>query len=247
VNKDLEVLIALQRLDTEADEASRKLADEPKRQQAFEARLETARGHVNDAKARLTESQNARREIEKQVAVHQGRLSKFRDQLMAVKTNVEYQAMQKEIEFAQKEIKGLEDTILERMLEGDDLTAGLKKAEGELAVEQKAVDAEKRTLTAELAQLRTTAERLTAERKTLVSSLDPKVFAIFESVSRRRHGIAMAQARDGICTICHVRMRPQVFNTVLRNEEILQCDHCNRIFYYVPGPPASTGATPPAL
>jgi uncharacterized protein len=247
VNKDLEGLIALQRLDTEADDASRKLADEPKRQQSFEARLETARGRVNDAKARLTDSQNARRAIEKEVAVHQGRLSKFRDQLMAVKTNVEYQAMQKEIEFAQKEIKGLEDSILERMLEGDDLTAGLKKAEGELASEQKAVDEEKRALTAELAQLRTTVERLTAERKTLVSSLDPKVLAIFESVSRRRHGVAMAQARDGICTICHVRLRPQIFNTILRNEDILQCDSCGRILYYVPGPPASTGATPPAL
>jgi len=247
VNKDLEGLIALQRLDSEADEARRKLADEPKRQQAFEARLETARTHVNDAKARLTESQNARRTIEKEVAVHQGRLSKFRDQLMAVKTNVEYQAMQKEIEFAQKEIKGLEDTILERMLESDDLGAALKKAEGELAAEQKAVDAEKRALSAEMAQLRTTLERLTAERKTLVSTLDPKVFATFESVARRRHGVAMALAREGICTICHVRLRPQVFNTVLRNEEILQCDSCGRILYYVPGPPASAGTAPPAL
>jgi len=247
MNKDLEGLIALQRLDSEAGDASRKLADEPKRQQAFEARLEAAHGHVNDAKARLTESQNARRVIEKEVAVHQGRLSKFRDQLMAVKTNVEYQAMQKEIEFAQKEIKGLEDSILERMLEGDDLTAGLKKAEGELAAEQKAVDAEKRALSTELAQLKTTVERLTAERKTLVGSLDPKVLATFESVSRRRHGIAMALARDGICTICHVRLRPQVFNTILRNEDILQCDSCGRILYYVPGPPASTGASPSAL
>ena len=246
MNKDLEGLIALQRLDSEAGDASRRVADEPKRQRAFEARLEAARGHVNDAKARLTESQNARRVIEKEVAVHQGRLSKFRDQLMAVKTNVEYQAMQKEIEFAQKEIKGLEDTILERMLEGDDLTAGLKKAEGELAAEQKAVDAEKRALSTELAQLKTTVERLTAERKTLVGSLDPKVLATFESVSRRRHGIAMALARDGICTICHVRLRPQVFNTILRNEDILQCDSCGRILYYVPGPPASTGASSPS-
>jgi predicted nucleic acid-binding Zn-ribbon protein len=246
VNKNLEGLIALQRVDTEADDASRKLADEPKRQQAFEARLEAARRHVNDAKARLTESQNARRVIEKEVAVHQGRLSKFRDQLMAVKTNVEYQAMQKEIEFAQKEIKGLEDTILERMLEGDDLAAGLKKAESELAAEQKAVDAEKRALSTELAQLQTTVERLTAERKTLVSSVDPKVLATFEAVSRRRHGIGMALARDGICTICHVRLRPQVFNTILRNEEILQCDSCGRILYYVPGPPASAGASPSA-
>ncbi len=243
MNKNIESLIALQRLDSEAEDAGRRLADEPKRQAAFEARLEAARGHVANAKERLTESQNARRTIEKEVAVHQGRLSKFRDQLMAVKTNNEYQAMQKEIEFAQKEIKGLEDTILERMLEGDDLTAALKKAEAELAAEQKAVDGEKRALTAELTQLRTTVERLTSERKTLVSSLDPQVFATFDLVSRRRHGVAMAQARDGICTICHVRLRPQVYNTVLRNEEILQCDHCGRILYYVPGPPASTGAS----
>jgi predicted nucleic acid-binding Zn-ribbon protein len=246
MNKDLEGLIALQRLDSEADDAGRRLADEPKRQQAFEARLETARARVNEAKARLTDSQNARRGIEKEVAVHQGRLSKFRDQLMAVKTNVEYQAMQKEIEFAQKEIKGLEDTILERMLEGDDLTAALKKAEAELASEQKAVDAEKRALAADLAQLRTTLERLTAERKTLVTSLSPQAFATFDSVARRRHGVAMAPARDGICTICHVRLRPQVFNTVLRNEEILQCDSCGRILYFVPSPPPSAGASSPA-
>jgi predicted nucleic acid-binding Zn-ribbon protein len=242
VNKDLEGLIALQRLDSEADDARRRVADEPKRQEAFEARLESARARVAEAKTRLADSQNARRAIEKEVAVHQGRLSKFRDQLMSVKTNVEYQAMQKEIEFAQKEIKGLEDTILERMLEGDDLSAGLKTAEGGLAAEQKTVDSEKRALAAELTQLRTTLERLTAERTALVSSLDPRVFATFDLVSRRRHGVAMAQARDGICTICHVRLRPQIYNTVLRNEEILQCDSCGRILYHVPGPPASTGA-----
>ena len=42
---------------------------------------------------------------------------------MAVKTNVEYQAMQKEIEFAQTEVKKLEDQMLERMVEADELTA----------------------------------------------------------------------------------------------------------------------------
>jgi len=36
--------------------------------------------------------------------------------------------------------------------------------------------------------------------------------------------------------VCHVRLRPQVFNTVRRNDAILQCDHCNRILYFVPPP-----------
>jgi predicted nucleic acid-binding Zn-ribbon protein len=42
----------------------------------------------------------------------------------------------------------------------------------------------------------------------------------------------MAEARDGICTICHVRLRPQVFNNVRGNEEIIQCDSCQRILYW---------------
>jgi predicted nucleic acid-binding Zn-ribbon protein len=73
------------------------------------------------------------------------------------------------------------------------------------------------------------------------------VLAIFEKVSRRRNGVAVAEARGGICTICHVRLRPQVFNTVRRNEQIVQCDHCQRILYFVPTAAAATdGITQPA-
>jgi predicted nucleic acid-binding Zn-ribbon protein len=84
---------------------------------------------VPQAKARLAENQSARRTVEKDVALHQSRLSKFRETAMAVKTNQEYHAVQKEIAFAQTEIKTLEDKILEQMIEADELTAALKKAE----------------------------------------------------------------------------------------------------------------------
>src|SRR5262245_29197434 len=100
MHADLERVIALQRLDSAAHDAQRRLAEEPERQKAIEAQLDGAKQKVADAKAHLADSQNARRTLEKEVAVHQGRLSKFRDQLMSVKTNVEYQAMQKEIGFA---------------------------------------------------------------------------------------------------------------------------------------------------
>jgi uncharacterized protein len=239
MNPDLERLIALQRLDSAANEAQRRLAEEPERQNAFEARLDVARQRSAAAKQRLAENQSVRRSVEKDVAVQQGRLSKFRDQLMAVKTNVEYQAMQKEIEFAQAEVKKLEDGILERMLEADDLTSELKKAEAELAAEQKAVDADRKAQAAELDALKTSLDRITRERVELVASLDRQVLTLFEMVSKRRNGVAVAEAREGICTICHVRLRPQVFNTVRRNEQIIQCDHCNRILYFTPVAPAT--------
>jgi predicted nucleic acid-binding Zn-ribbon protein len=231
---DLERVIALQRLDSANHEAQRQLAEEPDRMKAFEARLDTAKAAVAAARERLAENQAARRAIEKDVAVHQGRLSKFRDQLMSVKTNVEYQAMQKEIEFAQTEVKVHEDRILEGMLEADDLTAAVKRAEADLAAEQKAVDADRKAYAAELAAVRERLDRMTAERADVVRAIAPQVLATFELVARRRNGVAVAEARDGICTICHVRLRPQVFNVVRRNDDILQCDSCNRILYFVP-------------
>jgi len=245
---DLERLIALQKLDTTADAARRTLAEEPERERAFEARLEEARQRVAAAKAHLAEDQNARRAIEKDVAVHQGRLSKFREQAMAEKTNIEYHAIQKEISFAQTEIKALEDRILEGMLEADELTAALKKADSELAAEQKASEAARRAMTAEHAELNASLERIVRERAGLIAATDPVLVATYEQVLRRRNGVAVAEAVDGICTICHVRLRPQVFNTVLRNDRIMQCDTCQRFLYYVPkAAPQATTAEPSNL
>jgi len=236
MNKELERVIALQQLDSSSHEAQRRLAEEPERRKAFEAREQAARGRVAADKEHLAASQSVRRELEKEVAVHQGRLSKFRDQLMAVKTNQEYQAMQKEMAFAQTEIKAIEDKVLERMLEADELAAEVKRAEASLARELKEIDADRRLLETETTELKVSVERIAGERTELVRALDPRVLAVFDLVSSRRHGIAVAEARDGVCTICHVRLRPQVFNTVRRNDEIVQCDSCQRILYYTPPP-----------
>jgi len=240
MNADLERLIALQRLDSAADAARRRLAEEPEREKALETRLETARHRVAHAKEQLTANQTARREIEKEIAVHQGRLSKYREQAMAVKTNVEFHAIQKEIGHAQSEIKTHEDKMLEHMLEADDLTAAAKKAEADLTAEQNAVNADRKAMSAEHAELQASLEKAAAERAGLVAAMDRQTLAIFELVSSRRHGVAVAEARDGICTICHVRLRPQVFNNVRRNEEIVQCDSCNRILYFVRTPAPAT-------
>src|SRR3954466_13315979 len=244
MNADLENIIVLQRLDSAAQAAERRLAEEADREKVLEARLAVAREAVATAKERLAQSQAARREDEKTVALHQGRLSKFREQAMAVKTNVEYHAVQKEIEFAQTEMKAAEDKVLERMLEADDLTAAMKKAEAELASETKKVEADRKAMASEFAELKASVERLRGERTAVVASLTPQVMSTFERVAQRRNGIGVAEARDGICTICHVRLRPQVFNTVRRNEQIIQCDSCNRILYFVPLPAAAASEAP---
>lgn len=236
MHSDLERVIHLQQLDTHASQARKKLAEAPEREKAFDERLSTAKERIADAKARLAANQEARRAIEKEVAVHQGRLSKYRDQAMAVKTNQEYHAIQHEMSHAQGEIKKYEDQILERMVEADDLTATIKSAETALAGEQKTIDADRKRMAAEDAETQTSVDALVAERAKVIEGLDKRVIAIYDTAYSRRQGIAVAEAKDGICTICHVRLRPQVFNDVRKNDAIIQCDSCQRILYFVPAP-----------
>jgi predicted nucleic acid-binding Zn-ribbon protein len=233
MNTDLAGLIRLQQLESSAEEARRKIADYPNRIQALDQRLEAARRVVAEVRQRLTDNQNRRRAEEKDVATVQSRLAKYKDQLLEVKTNREYQAMLHEIEAAQTEIRGREDRILETMIEGDDLGARMKGAESDLKSVEKEVAAERQDLDREVTRMNAELERATAARAGVAKEISPGTLAVFEFVARGRKGVGVAEARDGLCSICHVRLRPQVFNEVRRNDTIIQCSSCQRILYFV--------------
>ena len=238
MSPDLEHLVELQNLETAIEEGRRRIAAHPQRVADADARLAHAKEAVEAARQRLKTSQEARREAEKEAATYQGRLSKFKDQLSAVKTNREYQAMQHEIETAQKELGVVEERVLERMMEADALAAEIKKVEQELAAQQKDVDAEKKTLAEELVTVEAALKEGTEKRSARIKSLPPQLVALFEQVARARKGVAITTAtRDGLCAACHVRLRPQVFQEIRRNDQIIQCASCNRILYFIPPPP----------
>jgi predicted nucleic acid-binding Zn-ribbon protein len=239
MNPDLGRLIRLQQLETSAEEARRKIADYPQRLQGLDDRLAAAREAVSGTKTRLTEAQNKRRADEKEVATVQTRLAKYKDQLLEVKTNREYQAMLHEIETAQNDVKAREDRILDSMMESDELSAAVKKAETALKITEKEVGAERQLLDQEVTGLQAELDRTGSAREKLAAEIDRAVLAIFEQVAKGRKGIAVAEARDGMCLICHVRLRPQVFNEVRRNDSIIQCDSCRRILYFAGESPAA--------
>ena len=238
MSPDLERLIELQRLETRIADAKATIAAHPQRLAQADARLAEATAALETVKNRLKDNQEARRALEKDVALYQGRLAKFRDQQSAVKTNREYQALGHEIETAQQELGTAEEKVLERMMEADIIAADVKQAEAEFAALRKEIEAEKKAVAEELTAVEASLKEATEARATLVKQLEPRLVATFEQVARARKGVGVTMAtRDGLCSVCHVRLRPQVFQRVRQNDEIIQCDSCQRILYYVPPPP----------
>jgi len=214
VNPDIQHLIRLQQLDSQIESARRRIAEIPTVQEALNTRLEQA--------------------IENEVAVIQIRLSKYKGQLTELKTNKEYQTMQKEIATAEEAIRSQEDRVLERMEEGETLSRELKAAETELKAQLGAIATERKALDAEATSLQSTIDERSAARTAAAKELSPAALKLFEHVSKQRKGLAVAEARDSTCTVCHVRLRPQVYNEVRRAENLIQCESCLRILYFLP-------------
>jgi uncharacterized protein len=238
MSPDLQRLIKLQQLESTITDARATIAAHPQRLADADSRLNESKQTVDAVKARVKENQEARRDLEKDVAVYQGRLTKFKDQLSLVKTNKEYQAMQHEIATAQSDLGAVEEKMLERMLEADTIAADAKRAEAALATRQKEIDAEKKELAQELTSVEASLKQATEARTELLKDLEPRLVALFEQVARVRKGVAISTAtRDGLCALCHVRLRPFVFQQVRQNDAIIQCESCQRILYWIPPPP----------
>jgi len=118
------------------------------------------------------------------------------------------------------------------------LFAASKRAEATLAAQSREIELEKKALNQELTSTETALKESTEARATLVKALEPRLVALFEQVAKVRKGVAVCSAtRDGLCSVCHVRVRPSVFQQIRHNDSIVQCDSCQRVLYWIPPPP----------
>lgn len=242
MNPDLEGLIALQALELELQKLRRTVTTEAERRQAIQDAVEARRAALASIRERLATAQQLRRDIEKELAQVQTRLSRYQDQLMAVKTNKEYHAMQTEIAAAQAEVRKFEDRILESMVEADEVSAELKAAERDAAQAETESKAAMLALGSETKVAQDALAVTLAKREALARTLPKNTLSLFETIAHHRGTAVVEATREGHCSVCHVRMRPQVFQQIRRNESVLQCDSCQRILYFLPltaPPPAA--------
>jgi len=144
--------------------------------------------------------------------------------------------MLKEIEGEEGNIRKIEDKVLENMVEAEDIQKMVTQAAASLESEKARVASEVRRMNSLRDADVKERDDLQAQRKDLVGALSPNVLETYERVRKGRKGIAVAEVRDGFCTACNVRLRPQVYNEIRLNESLLTCESCSRIMYCIEPP-----------
>jgi predicted nucleic acid-binding Zn-ribbon protein len=236
MHADLDALIRLHRAESDLRRAETALAEIPAARQALEASLAGERGRWDAAKLALDSSQKARKQHETAVQDLETKRSKYKGQLMDVKTNKEYTAMLHEIEGVERDIRAREDQILAEMEQAEGLQAEAKNEEALFKKEEEKWKAEVRVLDERAKALQAEVAKLTSLRDEVAKAVPQDRLDLFRRVARLR-GDALAEAKDYRCEACHVRLRPQMFMELKRNEDIVQCPSCGRVLYYEPPVP----------
>jgi uncharacterized protein len=230
---DVENLIALQQADKEIHRLKEEVAALPKRVAAIEAKLAGTKAALEKAKAAAKADETARRQFESAIQDLQGKISKYRDQSLAVKTNDQYKALLHEIQFAEQDIRANEDKILEVMLNVDNREKEVKAAEAELKEEAAEIEKEKNIARERTAEDEKQLAEWNARRDKARAGVKPDTLEHYDRVARHR-GSGLAEVREQKCMGCQVMLRPQTYNEVRSGERTVVCDSCSRILYYNP-------------
>jgi predicted nucleic acid-binding Zn-ribbon protein len=226
-------LIELQRVDHLVAGVRAEIETFPKRVREADTKLSGARTAVAAAKEGLVKSQKERKKFELDVQQWKDRAKKYRDQSGAVKTNEAYKALQHEIANAEAEVAKAEDAQLEVMMAAEEAERRVRHADANLKEDETAVNKERKEIEALQAEKKKQLEALLAERERALAPIPEDLRELYARIAKRHHGAGLAEARDGQCRGCGMRVLPHTLQELRRdpNEEIYRCESCGMILY----------------
>jgi hypothetical protein len=230
---DIDKLLELQVADKEIRRLQEEVAALPKRTAVIEQKLAGTKAQLEKARAAAKGDEANRKKFEANIKDLQGKISKYRDQSLDVKTNEQYKALQHEIQFAEQEIRLNEDRILDVMVNVDARDKEVKAAEVDLKTETAEIEREKEEARKVTSEDQKKLTEWNSKRDLLRQGVSEDVLRQYERVAKFR-GTGLAEVRDQKCMGCQVKLRPQTYNEVRNGEKVMACETCQRIYYFNP-------------
>ncbi len=237
-------LVELQRIDHQIAVLRAELEGFPKRIREAEAKVVDGRAGVASAKEAHAQIIVERKKFEFEVQQWRDRARKYRDQSGAVKTNEAFKALQHEITNAESEVAKAEDRQLEVMMAAEEAERRVKIAESRLKEAEQAVAAERKEIQSQGAEKKRQLDAATAERERIIAPVPEELRELYARIAKRHNGTAMAEARDGQCRGCGMRVLPHILQELRAetNEEVFRCESCGLILYTLEPIPIANSA-----
>lgn len=225
-------LVKMQKLATETSEAQALVESAPTRIAEIEERFRERNAEYVAVKERYDVVDTDQKTRQAELAVLEESRKKWMEDLMQVQNQREYSAILKEIDLVKSRISEHEDAILKDMEEIEKLKVDLASHESHIQEERKIVEQELADLRAAVINAEKRIEYCIGERKALESGLPDDMVLTVHRVEELRQGVFLAEAIDGTCQSCYVRVRPQAYQEIKQASAVHACGSCRRFLYH---------------
>ncbi|HEX3035006.1 MAG TPA: C4-type zinc ribbon domain-containing protein [Thermodesulfobacteriota bacterium] len=230
MKEQITALEALQYIDLEMRELKDKLDKYPQEISRHNREVENVKKSIAEAKKELEQTRKNKSDFDRKLAENQESIKKAEKKLFEIKTYKEYEALQKEIGEAKRVNGEIEEEILKSMEEIDRLEKLLEEKELELTEREKEYEQVASDYKQKIEALESNYTTKKREREKVISLVNSDILSMYERI-KRKNGIALVEAKNEVCTGCHMNIPPQLFNEVLTSSRIIQCPNCQRILY----------------
>lgn len=231
MGNQIEQLVDLQTLDQELRDRTDAIEGLRRQLADLDVELEEQRKTLEACRAERAALEAHRREIEALLSDEEAKMKDRRMRLNRIRNEKEASAVRREIEVGKEGGLKLEEDLLTcfEALDGvgareRDLQTAFDAVAARRAEQQATVDAEVGALSTGLDEMR-------RRRDGLAAAIDVELRRKYETIFARRRGVAVVEVRDGTCTGCRMRVAPQLFNEIRRNQRVIACPNCNRILF----------------
>ncbi len=227
--KEIEILCQLQVLDNKIRAAKKGKERLPKEIEKLENKFNLEQESEKNIKQRLEQNLQRQKKLELDIAANNQEINKYENQLLIVKTNKEYKALNSEITHRKEKNSEIEEQLIE-LLEAEFALEEEKKHILELlAKDKKALEKEKKKINIEIDELIKEIAQREKERIELSRKIPDVLFRRYQRLIEHKDGKAIATIENGVCSGCHFRVRPQIIVEVAKGDSIITCENCSRI------------------
>jgi len=233
LKEGLDLLHELQEEDDLIKDIENIILDIPKKIKEIELERDGKKSIIEDSKKKLDVNLKERKKLEGDILQIKEKISKYKEQMNKSTTNREYQGFISEIKFEEERIGNVEEKVIEKMLESDEIMQEIRESEKEY---QSIKDEYEKQITDHKDNLEYYKSKIEKEMKSrdkLRTEIDKKLLNTYDSLYKKKSGKAISSVETEFCGICNVKLRPQLLNELITTTALITCENCGRILFKI--------------
>ena len=227
-------LMDLQAIDLDVQKIDEQMADGHSELVTTKKAIEQGYESIADYKEQFALGEKRRRELEATIADEAERIKDRQTKLMSIQTNREYQSILKEIEDTKLANQQREEELTLLLEQSELIEKKIEEFSKRCAEQELQLENDSKRVAQEVAKLESDKLKITKSRDAQAKKVDAKYLNRYEKLRINRNGLAVTGVTQGVCRGCNMNIPPQMFNLLLREQELLTCPTCNRMMYHQP-------------